>query len=101
MAQSIPSDPALTASYSSPTNASFSIDESIPAPPTPLDATGKSKYLECLRASVAIAQVQINKELTARMEEDKAREEAVGTAHPVDDEKEEENYGEEVQGEDD
>lgn len=101
MAQSTPSDTVLTASYSSPDNAPFSITKSIPAPPAPLDPAGKSKYLESLRASVATAQDQINKELTTRMEEDKAREAAVGIKHPVDDEKEEENYGEEVQEEDD
>ncbi|KAM0256522.1 hypothetical protein ACHAQJ_004933 [Trichoderma viride] len=101
MAQSTPSDPALTASYSSPASAPFSITKSIPAPPTPLDPAGKSKYLESLRASVATAQDQINKELTTRMEEDKAREAAVGAQTAVDEEKEEENYGEEVQEEED
>ncbi|KAL6886978.1 hypothetical protein GGI43DRAFT_388436 [Trichoderma evansii] len=75
----------------------FSITKSIPAPPTPLDPAGKSKYLESLRACVAAAQDQINKELTTRMEEDKAREGAAA----VDEEKEEENYGEEVQEEED
>ncbi|KAL7892485.1 hypothetical protein HDV63DRAFT_409316 [Trichoderma sp. SZMC 28014] len=98
MSQSIPSDSALTASYSSPASAPFSISKSIPAPPTPLDPAGKSTYLESLRASVAAAQDQINKELTTRMEEDKARE---GGAAAVDEEKEEENYGEEVQEEED
>ncbi|RFU79866.1 gon7 family [Trichoderma arundinaceum] len=101
MAQSASSDNFLTASYSSPTNSPFSITESIPAPPTPLDPAGKSKYLESLRASVATAQDQINKELTTRMEEDKAREAAVGNQPSVDEEKEEENYGEEVQEEED
>ncbi|KAL7806242.1 hypothetical protein V8C44DRAFT_360655 [Trichoderma aethiopicum] len=70
----------LTTSYTSPTNPPFTTSESIPAPPTPLDD-------------------KINAELTARMEEDKKREEAAGLKHAVDDEKEEENYGEEVQGE--
>lgn len=104
MAQSAPlSETVLTVSYSSPTSTPFSITESIPAPPTPLDPAGKSKYLESLRASVATTQDQINKELTTRMEEDKAREAAAGGgAQPsVDEEKEEENYGEEVQEEED
>ncbi|KAL6797144.1 hypothetical protein J3E68DRAFT_426655 [Trichoderma sp. SZMC 28012] len=100
MAQSASSDTALMASYSSPDNAPFSITESISAPPA-LDTAGKSKYLESLRASIGTAQDQINKELTTRMEEDKAREEAAGAVHTVDDEKEEENYGEEVQEEED
>ncbi|KAH0495508.1 hypothetical protein TgHK011_009054 [Trichoderma gracile] len=92
----------LTTSYTSPTNAPFTTAASIPAPPpTPLDAASKSKYLAALRASVSSAQEQINRELTARMEEDKKREEAAGLKHVVDDEKEEENYGEEVQGEED
>ncbi|KAM0515054.1 hypothetical protein ACHAPE_006377 [Trichoderma viride] len=98
MSQSTPLDPALTASYSSPSSAPFSISKSIPAPPTPLDPAGKSTYLESLRASVAAAQDQINKELTTRMEEDKARE---GGPAAVDEDKEEENYGEEVQEEED
>ncbi|EGR46019.1 uncharacterized protein TRIREDRAFT_110496 [Trichoderma reesei QM6a] len=89
----------LTSSYTSPTNAPFTTAESIPAPPTPLDAASKAKYLAALRASVSSAQDKINRELTARMEEDKKREEAAGLKHTVDDEKEEENYGEEVQGE--
>ncbi|KAL7787102.1 hypothetical protein V8C37DRAFT_270683 [Trichoderma ceciliae] len=105
MAQSTSSDTALMASYSSPTSAPFSITESIPAPPTPLDPAGKSKYLESLRASVATAQDRINKELTARMEEDKTREAAVGArtavAEEEEEEEEEENYGEEVQEEED
>ncbi|KAL6821188.1 hypothetical protein J3E69DRAFT_50193 [Trichoderma sp. SZMC 28015] len=100
MAQSAPSDTALTASYSSPANAPFSITESISAPPA-LDTADKSKYLGSLRASIGTAQDQINKELTTRMEEDKKREEAAGAVHTVDDEKEEENYGEEVQEEED
>ncbi|KAL7921570.1 hypothetical protein ACQKWADRAFT_123636 [Trichoderma austrokoningii] len=98
MPQPTPSDPALTASYSSPSSTPFNISKSIPAPRTPLDPAAKSTYLEALRASVAAAQDQINKELTTRMEEDKARE---GGAAAVDEEKEEENYGEEVQEEED
>ncbi|PTB74140.1 hypothetical protein M440DRAFT_1297988, partial [Trichoderma longibrachiatum ATCC 18648] len=89
----------LATSYTSPTNPPFTTSESIPAPPTPLDVASKSKYLAALRASVSSAQDKINAELTARMEEDKRREEAAGLKHVVDDEKEEENYGEEVQGE--
>lgn len=98
MSQPTTSDPALTASYSSPSSAPFSITKSIPAPPTPLDLAGKSSHLESLRASVAAAQDQINKELTTRMAEDKARE---GGAAAVEEDKEEENYGEEAQEEED
>ncbi|KAL6852200.1 hypothetical protein J3F83DRAFT_719234 [Trichoderma novae-zelandiae] len=103
MAQPTPTETTctLTTSYASPTNAPFTITNPLPAPPDPLDAASKSKYLESLRASVAAAQDRINKELTARMEEDVKREEAAGAKHSVDDEKEEENYGEEVQEEED
>ncbi|KAH6605003.1 gon7 family [Trichoderma cornu-damae] len=101
MPQPASQDTALTATYSSPTSAPFTIAESIPAPPSPLDLAGKSKNLESLRASLAAVQDQINRELTMRMEQDKAREAAVGARPSVDEEKEEENYGEEVQeGED-
>lgn len=50
-------------------------------------------------------QEKINKELTERMEEDKAKEETAGgtgkrKANELDEKKEEENYGEEVVEED-
>jgi hypothetical protein len=67
----------------------------------------KTAYLIALRAATTELQSQINTELTARMDEDKARE-AAGkesggdeTKKVVDEDAEEENYGEEVQEEDD
>ncbi len=63
----------------------------------------KSTYLAELRKSVTALQADVNRELTARMEEDKARDASTAAASGkkvVDDEKEEENYGEEVQEED-
>ncbi|KAH7158879.1 hypothetical protein DER46DRAFT_662865 [Fusarium sp. MPI-SDFR-AT-0072] len=72
------SQPALTADYTSPATST----------------ADKSSYLKALRASVADTQDTINKELTARMEQDKARDAAAEA-------KEEENYGEEVQEEED
>lgn len=85
----------LTARYASPANAAFAVETALPS-------TGdKTSYLGALRAAVTDAQATINKELTARMEEDKARDAGgAAAAAAVDDAKEEENYGEEVQEED-
>ncbi|ATY62824.1 Gon7 [Cordyceps militaris] len=85
----------LTATYASPTNDAFALSS-----PLPLSDDDKTAYLGALRAAVGEAQATINKELTARMEEDKARD-AGAAAAAADDAKEEENYGEDVQeGED-
>ncbi|KAJ6784311.1 hypothetical protein PWT90_07665 [Aphanocladium album] len=96
MSQPAAAATALTAKYASPANEAFAVDT--PLPPASGD---KTSYLGALRAAVAHAQDTINKELTARMEEDKARDAAAGAAAAVDDAKEEENYGEEVQEEED
>ncbi|OAQ99152.1 hypothetical protein LLEC1_02401 [Akanthomyces lecanii] len=69
--------------------------------PTALTANDKTSYLAALRTAVADAQATINKELTARMEEDNKARDASADAAAVDDAKEEENYGEEVQEEED
>ncbi|KAM3514214.1 hypothetical protein MY11210_002103 [Beauveria gryllotalpidicola] len=97
---------ALTASYASPANEAFAITTPLPSSSSSSD---KTSHLGALRAAVADAQDTINKELTARMEEDKARDASAGAsagaaaaaAAVVDDAKEEENYGEEVQEGDD
>lgn len=86
----------LTASYTSPTSAPFTLTETLPAPTTSSTAD-KTQYLAALRAAVTATQEKVNKELTARMEEDKARDAKTG----IDEAKEEENYGEEVQEEED
>ncbi|SPO05337.1 uncharacterized protein DNG_08024 [Cephalotrichum gorgonifer] len=70
--------------YASPLSTPFTLTTPLPAP------TNHANHLESLRAAAAALQDEINKELTARMEEDKARE---GKAEEV---LEEENYGEEV-----
>lgn len=98
-------DIALTAAYKSPDNGRFTIEKHIPAPPS-ISSQDKSKYLEALRKAVTETQEQVNKELTARMEEDKAREATsngggVAAKLGTDEDKEEENYGEEVQEEED
>lgn len=85
----------LTAEYSSPTNEAFSVSKPLPSLADTTDS--KTQYLSALREAVSQTQDSINKELTARMEEDKAK--AGGVTSTVD-EKEEENYGEEVQEED-
>ncbi|KAK2025385.1 Gon7 family protein [Colletotrichum zoysiae] len=93
----------FSATYKSPTNEPFDFSESLPAPPTP-SAGDKAIYLNALRKSINSAQEHINKELTARMEEDKAREATKNgaTSKPaVDEELEEENYGEEAPPADD
>jgi hypothetical protein len=114
------SNSTLSATYTSPTNAPFTISHSIPSsssstttPPTTTDSNSnavldKTAYLASLRAAVTATQESVNKELTARMEEDKLRDAAANPAAAaaaakkgVDEDKEEENYGEEVQPEDD
>jgi hypothetical protein len=92
----------FSAAYTSPTNAPFAVSLPLTAPADSTTVETKSKYLSELRQSVTSLQDRINRELTARMEEDKAREASAAAANGakvVDDEKEEENYGEEVQEE--
>ncbi|KAK4040464.1 Gon7 family-domain-containing protein [Parachaetomium inaequale] len=94
--------PPLSATYTSPTNAPFAVSLPLTAAADSTAVETKAKYLSELRQSVTSLQDRINRELTARMEEDKAREASAAAAtggKVVDDEKEEENYGEEVQEE--
>ncbi|KAL2174328.1 EKC/KEOPS complex, subunit Gon7 [Thermothelomyces heterothallicus CBS 202.75] len=94
--------PTLSVTYTSTTNEDFDVRLPVTAPADSTTVESKAKYLSELRQSVTSLQDRINKELTARMEEDKAREasSAVGNGTKVvDDEKEEENYGEEAQEE--
>ncbi|KAJ4306840.1 hypothetical protein N0V88_000211 [Collariella sp. IMI 366227] len=96
----------LSATYTSSTNAPFTVSLPLANPATSTTVEAKTKYLSELRQAVTSLQATVNRELTARMEEDKAREASVATANGkekkiVDDEKEEENYGEEVQEEED
>ena len=88
----------LSATYQSPTNKSFTRTTQLPAPPT-TNPTDRTSYLAALRKATAEMQETINKELTSRMEEDKAREAAatgITKSKVVDEAKEEDNYGEEV-----
>ena len=91
----------VTAAYSGPIDA-FNLEKPIPAPASS-SVPDKTQYLGSLRDAISSVQDEINKELTARMEEDKKREAAsgnAGTAKGVNEVAEEENYGEEVVEED-
>jgi hypothetical protein len=90
---------SLKATYSSPTNAPFIHEQPLQAPPTS-STKDKTTYLSALRKATVDLQERINKELTARMEEDKARDASGRGKESIDDKKEEENYGEEVVEED-
>jgi EKC/KEOPS complex subunit GON7 len=93
----------LSATYHSPTNEPFTHTTKLLAPPSS-KTTDRTAYLAALRKATAEMQETINKELTSRMDEDKARE-AVASGTPkakvVDEAKEEDNYGEEVVEEED
>lgn len=96
----------VSATYQSPSNAAFTFFEKIPTPATTLPKD-KVAYLSALRKATAAMQEHINTELTARMEEDKARQPSTATSGKdtaktvvVDEAKEEDNYGEEVVEED-
>ncbi|KXX80687.1 EKC/KEOPS complex subunit GON7 [Madurella mycetomatis] len=94
----------LSATYTSTTNPPFIISLPLTAPAVSTTVESKTKYLAALRQSAISLQEQVNRELTARMEEDKVRDASATTAagaNVVDDEKEEENYGEDVQEEED
>jgi hypothetical protein len=93
----------LSATYQSPSNEPFTHTTKLPAPST-TKTTDRTSYLAALRKATAEMQETINEELTARMEEDKAREAAASGATKtkvVDEAKEEDNYGEEVVEEED
>lgn len=85
----------LSAAYQSPTNEAFTTTHDITAPPTDAPAD-RATYLSSLRKATITLQEQINTELTARMEEDKARGVETAKAKGVDEAKEEDTYGEEV-----
>ncbi|TLD28729.1 hypothetical protein PspLS_03195 [Pyricularia sp. CBS 133598] len=99
----------VSASYQGPSDDSFVVNREIPLPASSSQAPGdetmsladKTKFLKDLRVSVAAVQDQVNKELTQRMEADKAREAGTSAATTTFNEAEEEqNYGEEVVDED-
>ncbi|KAG4413715.1 hypothetical protein IFR04_013150 [Cadophora malorum] len=106
------SSPAVTATYTSPTNPPFTHSTPLPSLQTNTSSNSsssataqKTQYLSALRQATSQLQEVINKELTARMEEDNARAAeglyGKGKVKGVDENKEEENYGEEVVDEED
>lgn len=95
----------LSATYSSPSNEKFVHIRQL-STITSDKVSDKTAYLGALRKATLDMQGKINQELTARMEEDKARE--AGNANEskvnggvIDEAKEEDNYGEEVVEEED
>jgi len=94
----------LSAAYQSSDNAPFALMHKIQGLATD-KVSDRTGYLGTLRRATAEMQEKINKELTSRMEEDKARE-AIGTNKPskgngiVDEVKEEDRYGEVAEEED-
>lgn len=89
----------LSAKYTS-TNKNIPFVITVPLDPPSKGAPATESritHLRGLRAAVLNAQVQVNKELTARMEQDNAKSQQ--SANNINDSKEEENYGEETQEE--
>ncbi|KAK3321430.1 hypothetical protein B0T19DRAFT_403964 [Cercophora scortea] len=118
MASETPHATTLTAVYSagSSGNEAFSFSHAIPpiaGSSETATVQDKSRYLRDLRAAIVTTQEQVNKELTARMEEDKEKAAAAAadaSSLParkgkggvvVDDVEEEEHYGEEAQEDED
>lgn len=87
------SAPTLKAEYLSP-GASQIFSRPLPATPPAASTKEKTAYLSALRTSIVKLQEEVNTFLTTKMEDDKAI--AIGNGAKVDEEKEEENYGEEV-----
>jgi len=88
----------LSATYQSPHNENFTHTTQLSTPPSNKPAH-RTAYLAELRKATVAMQEQINKELTSRMEDDKAREAGGGMGASkgvVDEAKEEDHYGEEV-----
>ncbi|KAI4599053.1 hypothetical protein KJ359_002470 [Pestalotiopsis sp. 9143b] len=119
------SAPALQAQYTNPSTTApsepFTLTQTLPATPSSSSSSGPpTAYLRALRDAVTQTQAQINEALTSRMDEDKRRDAEVALAAggaaaagpggksnkrkkvkaEIDEEAEEQNYGEEVVDED-
>ncbi|KAF2202066.1 hypothetical protein GQ43DRAFT_440014 [Delitschia confertaspora ATCC 74209] len=91
--------PELRASYESPTSGTpQTLTTPLPSISNNPTTDEHIAYLEALQSSVVDLQTDINTLLTQKMEEDKAKVGASGAT--VDDDREEETYGEEVVEED-
>ncbi|KAI9820730.1 MAG: hypothetical protein M1827_005100 [Pycnora praestabilis] len=83
----------LKAEYASQSSSkTFSHD--LPKSPDPKNTEEKTAYLSTLRTSVIKLQDEVNSFLTQKMEEDKSA--AAASKGKVDEQREEENYGEEI-----
>ncbi|PHH81943.1 hypothetical protein CDD82_7482 [Ophiocordyceps australis] len=91
----------LAVDYAGTTSEPFSATMPVPGP-IPEDPMEKIKYHEKLVYNAREIQKLLNQRLTEKMEEDKKRDEAAksGTTSKVNEEKEEANYGEDVEGHD-
>ena len=90
--------PSLSVEYNSPSG-TRSFEYKLPKQSREVSSAEKTQSLSDLRKAIAQSQKQINELLTQKMEEDKANAAVDGEKHQVqiDDGKEEENYGEEVE----
>lgn len=86
---------SLKAQYTSPTGShEFNTPVAAPCKDNP-STSERTKYLAELRANTKQLQADVNKFLTEKMEEDKARGDGSGTKDKKNEEIEEQNYGEE------
>lgn len=95
----------FSATYSSPTNETFTHTQTLIALQPTSSTKERTTYLGALRKGITEMQEKINKDLTARMEEDNLKSNSTAGAQKegkavVDEKKEEDNYGEEVVEED-
>ncbi|KAK5661418.1 hypothetical protein OQA88_11318 [Cercophora sp. LCS_1] len=86
------SSSSLSATYTSSGNEPFTIISPLTTSSPTLTTKSRTAYLHSLRAAALSVQDQVNKELTARMEQD-------NKSQQPNDSKDEENYGEEAQDE--
>lgn len=89
---------SLRATYTSP-QLTNDFQHLLKAPPNPASVDQKRAYLSELLSSVKLVQEEVNAFLTRKMEDDKVL--AQGAKAPRQEEKEEENYGEEIVGDND
>lgn len=82
---------ALSATYTSSGNEPFTVTSPLTNSSTTLTTESRTTYLRSLRVAALSVQNSVNKELTARMEQDNAK------SQQPNDSKDEENYGEEAQ----
>ncbi|KAB8346332.1 hypothetical protein FH972_023376 [Carpinus fangiana] len=93
---SVPSD-NLTASYKAP-NGTQEFTHAVTTPPSTPSTEDTAVYLGLLRKYTAQMQSEMNTFLTQKMDEDRKTAESTGSnsTPKIDEAKEEENYGEEV-----